>query len=55
MEDSTDTCQCEGFQMGQSNGVLLIKEVSTFRSCPLIEVLLYDMSKWGTIKGAEWQ
>ena len=25
-----NTCQCEGFQMGQSNGVLF-KEVSAFR------------------------
>ena len=33
------TCQCEGFQMGQSNDVLF-KEVSTFQSCPLIEILL---------------
>ena len=31
-------CQCEGLQMGQSSGVLF-KEVSAFRSCPLIEVL----------------
>ena len=38
-------CQCEGFQMGQSNGVLLIKEVSTFRRCPLIEVLLHTHVK----------
>ena len=34
------TCQCEGLQVGQSNGVLF-KEVSAFRRCPLIEVLLY--------------
>ena len=33
------TCQCEGLQMGQNNGVLF-KEVSAFRRCPLIEVLL---------------
>ena len=33
------TCQREGLQMGQSNGVLL-KEVSAFRRCPLIEVFL---------------
>ena len=34
------TCQCEGFQMRQSNGVLF-KVVAAFRRCPLIEVLLY--------------
>ena len=33
------TCQCERCQMGQSSGVLL-KEVSAFQRCPLIEVLL---------------
>ena len=31
------TCQCEGEQMGQSNGILF-KEVSAFQRCPLIEV-----------------
>ena len=35
-----NTCQCEGFQMGQSNGVLF-KEVFAFRRCPLIEVSLH--------------
>ena len=34
------TCQCEGCQMEQSNGVLL-KEVPTFRRCPLVEVSPY--------------
>ena len=34
------TCQCEGFQMGQSSGVLL-KEVAVFQRCPLIEVSMY--------------
>ena len=34
------TSQFEGCQMGQSSGVLL-KEVSAFRRCPLIEVSLY--------------
>ena len=34
------TCQCEGLQMGQSNGVLF-KEVSAFWRYPLIEVSLY--------------
>ena len=34
------TCQCEGFQVGKSNGILL-KEVATYWSCPLIEVSLY--------------
>ena len=33
------TCQCEGLQMGPSNGVLF-KEVSAFGRCPLIEVFL---------------
>ena len=32
--------QCEGFQMGQSSGVLL-QEVAAFQRCPLIEVSLY--------------
>ena len=27
------TCQCEGLQMGQINGVLF-KEVAAFQSCP---------------------
>ena len=31
------TCQCEGYKIGQSNGVLL-KEVSAFQRCPLTEV-----------------
>ena len=35
-----DTCQCKGFQMEHSSGVLL-KEVAAFRRCPLIEVSLY--------------
>ena len=34
------TSQCEGLQMGQSNGVLF-KKVSAFQRCPLIEVSLY--------------
>ena len=34
------TCQREGPQMGQRNGVLL-KEVATIRRCPLIEVSPY--------------
>ena len=29
------TCQCEGFLVGQSNGVLL-KEVAAIRRCTLI-------------------
>ena len=37
------TCQCDGFQMGQSSGVLL-KEVSAFQRCPLIEVPLLQYS-----------
>ena len=28
-------CQCEGLQMGQSNGVLL-KELAVFHRCPLM-------------------
>ena len=34
------TCQCEGCQMGQSSGVLL-KAVTAFQRCPLIENSLY--------------
>ena len=34
------TCQCEGLQMGQRNGVLF-KEVSAFQRCPVIEASLY--------------
>ena len=34
------SCQCEGLQTGQSNGVLL-KEVAAFQRCPLIEVSLF--------------
>ena len=34
------TCQFEGLQMGQSNGVLF-KKVSGFQRCPLMEVPLY--------------
>ena len=37
-----NTCQCEGLQIGQSNGVLL-KEVSAFQWCLLIEVSLYSL------------
>ena len=36
------TCQCEGCQMRQSNGVLL-KEMAAFQRCPLIEVALYSI------------
>ena len=35
------TCQYEGVQMGQRNGVLF-KEVSAFQSYPSIEVSLYS-------------
>ena len=31
------TCQCEGYKIGKSNGVLL-KEVAAFQRCPLTEV-----------------
>ena len=31
------TCQCEGYRIGQSNGVLL-KEVAAFQRCPLTKV-----------------
>ena len=34
------TCQCEGCQMGQSNGVLF-KEVSAFQRCPYMVSLYY--------------
>ena len=34
------TCQCEGLQMEQSNGVLF-KPVCVFQRCPLLEVSLY--------------
>ena len=37
------TCQCKGWQEGQSSGVLL-KEVALFLRCPLIEVSLYNMN-----------
>ena len=29
------TCQCEGCQLGQSNGAML-KEVAAFQRCPLM-------------------
>ena len=38
------TCQCEVPQIGQSNGVLYIKEVSAFWRCPLKEVSLYSLT-----------
>ena len=43
-------CQCEGLQMGQSNGVLFDKEVSAFRRCPLIGVPLIILSMFAGIR-----
>ena len=37
------TFQCEGFQMGQSNAVLL-KEVAAFQRCPLKGINFHHVS-----------
>ena len=43
LEGSNVQVQCKGFQIGQSNGVLL-KEVAAFQRHPLIEFPLYSYS-----------